>query len=93
MVEAAEGRPLHVVTVYGFDAFQPGAPALNAELIGDILSAMAELGQAQWVVGGDWNEEADAIWEPGTGSSFCRGGREARPSARVRLVAGGSTSS
>ena len=47
VVEAAEGRPIHVVTVYGYDAGQPGAPALNAELIGDILGAMAELGQAQ----------------------------------------------
>jgi exonuclease III len=63
VVEAAEGRPLHVATVYGYDAGQPGAAALNAELVGDVLGAMAELGQAQWVVGGDWNEEADAIWE------------------------------
>jgi hypothetical protein len=36
-----------VVTVYGYDAGQPGAPALNAELIGDIVGAMAELGHAQ----------------------------------------------
>ena len=62
-VEAAEGRPLHVVTVYGSDVGQPGAPGLNAELIGDILGAMAELGQARWVIGGDWNEEAGTIWE------------------------------
>jgi cysteine-rich repeat protein len=63
VVEAAEGRPLHVATVYGYDAGQPGAPGMNADLISDILEAMAELGQAQWVIGGDWNEEADAIWE------------------------------
>ena len=61
VIEAAEGRPLHVVTVYGYDTGQPGAPGLNAELVSDIPEAMAASGQAQWVVGGDWNDEAGTI--------------------------------
>ena len=32
-------------------------------LLQDVFEAMAELGQAQWVAGGDWNEEVAAIWE------------------------------
>ena len=63
VVESELGKPLHVVSLYGYDSGQPGAPERNAELFQDVFGAMAELGTAQWVVGGDWNEEAAAIWE------------------------------
>ena len=63
VVEAELGKPLHVVTLYGHDAGQPDAPERKVELFQDVFSAMAELGAAQWVIGGDWNEEAAAIWE------------------------------
>ena len=61
--EADLGKPLHVVTLYGYDAGQPGAAERNVELFQDVFRAMAELGAAQWVIGGDWNEEAATIWE------------------------------
>ena len=61
MVEAGAGRPLHVATVYGFDAGQAEAAACNAELFREVFEAMAELGAAQWIVGGDWNEQAEGI--------------------------------
>ena len=63
VVEAEIGKPLRVVTLYGYDAGQPGAPERNVELFQDVFNAMAELGAAQWVIGGDWIEEAAAIWE------------------------------
>ena len=61
VVDAEEGRPLHVATVYGYDLGQPGAAEQNAALFTEVFEAMAGLGQAPWVVGTDWNEEADAI--------------------------------
>ena len=63
VVEAECGKPLHVVTLYGYDAGQPGAAERKVELFQDVFRAVAELGAAQWLIGGDWNEEAAAIWE------------------------------
>ena len=62
VVEADQGKPLHVVSVYGFDSGQPEAAGRNAALFQEIFEAMAGLGATQWVVGGDWNEESSAIW-------------------------------
>jgi dimethylsulfoniopropionate demethylase len=56
------GHPLRVASIYGDDSGQPRAAELNAALIQEVFKAMAELGQAPWVIGGDWNKEASAIW-------------------------------
>ena len=62
VVEVDVGRPLHVVSAYGYDSGQPEAAEKNAALFQEVFEALAGLGAAQWVVGGDWNEEAPAIW-------------------------------
>ena len=49
-------------SVYGYDSGQPEAAEKNAALFQEVFEALAGLGAAQWVVGGDWNEEAPAIW-------------------------------
>ena len=82
MVEAEEGRSLHVATIYGYDSGQPGAAEQNAALFHEVFEAMAGSGQAPWVVGGDWNEEAAAIWSlvaaDGRGALFAAGGGRRR---------------
>ena len=63
VVELGARRPLHVATVYGYDSGQPQAARRNAELFASIFSAMAGLGDARWLIGGDWNTEPHEIWE------------------------------
>ena len=62
VVEAHAGKPLRAVSIYGLDSGHPDAAEQNAALFQEVFEAMAELGAAQWVAGGDWNEEAAAIW-------------------------------
>ena len=63
VVELSRRRPLHVVSVYGYDTSQPQAARRNAELFAEIFAVLAELGDARWLVGGDWNTEPQEIWE------------------------------
>ena len=62
VVEVDLGKPLRVVSIYGHDSGQPEAAEKNAALFQEVCEALAGLGAAQWIVGGDWNEEAPAIW-------------------------------
>ena len=63
VLELGPQRPLHVVTLYGYDVGQPHAARRNAELFTEIFDVMAELGDARWIIGGDWNTEPQEIWE------------------------------
>ena len=47
VVEADLGKPLHVVSVYGYDSGQPEAAEKNAALFQEIFEALAGLGAAQ----------------------------------------------
>ena len=47
---------------YGYDSGHPTAAELNAVLVQAVFEALAELCQAPWAVGGDWNAEVSAIW-------------------------------
>ena len=62
-VERSKGQVLHVVSLYGWDAGTPGAAAKNAALFREVFAEMAALGAAPWVIGGDWNVQAQDVWD------------------------------
>ena len=62
VVVFAGGTELHVFNVYGWPAGTPDQAARQSALWVEIFAAIAGLGNAPWVAGGDWNAEPHEIW-------------------------------
>ena len=57
---------MRFASVYGFDSSQGNADLKNSDLHDEIFGDMAELGNTQWVLGEDWNKQAEEIHPTGS---------------------------
>ena len=61
-VVLAGGAELHLFNVYGWLVGSPDHAARQSALWVELFAAIAGLGNAPWIAGGDWNAEPYEIW-------------------------------